>query len=539
MTSNTSEEITAFENADEVTPRVSNPDEYSHELITCARCGSNLSKEERFCHNCGLAVKQKKIDSSLDCSAKNKTSRKKFITAIIKNSLLLAMAVFMLISVFLPLISISGDITRFDVELNYSSIDGIEAAINSCYSLDADEMEDEAEDLEDAAAEYVDEWADDEEPDQLESFIKDVLMLALRSEDVEVSVGKISMLVLSIAQILLAIAFLVFAILNFISLFTRMKSFSKLSFSLLLLNSIVIFTNAFIFKHEFGSIKLGDRFYASEGGITAIPILMLILAICISITFLVLRLAVDKENFKVGNIIKNSLVLIFALVILISAFAPIVNTNVKAEFLGSSSPKRATSSLDSSVFYSFNITEDEKEEIEDKLNSELFWYDEARHIFSSLENCKKYEFEKGKGDAKSINQNMFSWLLLGYDAYEYAGIFSLGGTVMTGIVACALLLIFITLYELAMGVKINLAISYTLKSVVILLTLMILILAIVMSVVVTGYADTVNNINYSSSIAYGPVLMLIFAIAVICVPSIKSKKELSEFSNYSQTYGNR
>ena len=110
---------------------------------------------------------------------------------------------------------------------------------------------------------------------------------------------------------------------------------------------------------------------------------------------------------------------------------------------------------------------------------------------------------------------------------------------MTGIVACARLLIFITLYELAMGVKINLAISYTLKSVVILLTLMILILAIVMSVVVTGYADTVNNINYSSSIAYGPVLMLIFAIAVICVPSIKSNKELAEFSNCSQTYGNQ
>ena len=537
MTSNTSEEITAFENTDEVTPRVSNPDEYSHELITCARCGSNLSKEERFCHNCGLAVKQKKIDSSLDCGTKNRTSRKKFITAIIKNSLLLAMAVFMLISVFLPLTSISsGDTTRFDVELNYSSIDGIEAAINSYYSLDADEMEDEAEELEDAAADYVDEWADDEEPNQLESFIKDFLMLALRSEDVEVSVGKISMLVLSIAQILLAIAFLVFAILNFISLFTRMKSFSKLSFSLLLLNSIVIFTNAFIFKHEFASIKLGDRFYALEGGITAIPVLMLILAICISITFLVLRLAVDKEKFKVGNIIKNSLVLIFALVILISAFAPIVNTSVKAEFSGTDSKKRATSSLDSSVFYSFNITEDEKEEIEDKLNSKLFWYDEARHIFSSLENCKKYEFEKGKGDAKSVNQNMFSWLLLGYDAYEYAGIFSLGGTVMTGIVACALLLIFITLYELAMGVKINLAISYTLKSVVILLTLMILILAIVMSVVVTSYADTVYNINYSSSIAYGPVLMFIFAIAVICVPPIKSKKELSEFSNCSQPY---
>ena len=487
---------------------------------TCGRCGIKLMEQERFCHNCGYPVSFEKKDTSQTKNIKKKRGVKNFAVDIVKRSLVLALAIFMIISVFLPLVRVDDENFDQEVKIKYSSIDGIVMFVNSCFSLDGEELIEEWDDIDDLEDRYEDDWEEGEELDKLESYVKETQKILLRSEKITVTVGKVFVLILSVIQILLSLSLATFAIFSFVSLFTRKTRFLKTSFLLLGMNVGVMFTSAFALKNEF-------FLHMGESKIAAAPIWALILVICLAIAFFVLRLAVDKEKMRVGTLVKHSLGLVFALAIVIFAFAPMVNTEIKSTFTNTEEEKKATSSLDSSLFYELNWNEQTKEIVEDFEDNEdgsSEKYDVARDYFSEFNNFSRRDFEKG--EAKAANQEMYSWLLLAWGAYEYSGWYALGGEVMVVIVLCALLLIIQTLYELAMGKRIDLAFSYTVKSVAIVLAIVILVLTIVTIAVVNNNAEIVDSIRYKASIAYGPIVMLIFAVATICVPPAISKRKL-------------
>ncbi len=506
-----------------VKEQTAQPSEFDAFSKFCERCGANLAAQEKFCHNCGYPVNFHKKTLP---QAKKKQGTKKFVLDIVKKSLVLSMAIFILISVFLPIVKAEVEVFDEKIKIKYSSIDGIGMFVNSCFSLDEDELNDELAEAMDNWGKYEDDWEEGEALDKLEGFVKRIKTVQLRSEEVTVTAGGVLVVILSIVQILLSILLAVFAVLSFVSVFTRRTKFSGLSFLLLGLNAVVIFTNAFALKNEF-------KLHVLQIKIAAAPIWILILVTCIAIAFAMLRLLVDKEKIRIGTIVKHSLGLIFAFALLISAFAPVVSTKIKTTFSNADSEKRATSTLDSSLFYSFDWSDEYKEAVEEM--EDLAFrkrYEIARSYFSDFSLYSKLEFEKG--EAKVENQNMYSWLLLAWGAYEYSEAFVIGGIVMIGIVFCALLLIIYALYEFAIGIRINLAISYIVKTIAILLAIAILVLTIVTSVIVNNNSEIVDLIIYETTIAYGPILTLIFAVAAVCVPPAISKKKLRRDLDFNQ-----
>ena len=517
--------------------------------ILCLNCNSRLSPEQKFCHNCGCRVEKNENHSAI--TVQNNVHPKKeidkhFVIDIIKSSLILAMAVFMLIAAFLPVMVFEKEYNGKDVSVTFNAIDGIHMFGNSLMSLDSDDIEDSLLDIIEDMSEYSEEWENDEELDKLPPYLKDVIKVSLQSEEINTSFGITLVAILSLAQIILAILFAVFASISFASLFKRkLKDFRVLSLVLMGMYAIVSFTNAYAFK-------ISSDWNSANTKIAAIPICALIFTLVIMAGFFVLRLTVNKSKISAREIITVSFSLFFAIVLLCSTFAPIVDTEVKTVFSSSKNfmeadepksdvaylsaqtttaapsypwetapePDRASSPLDASVFYSFELTDSLNEQYE-----ELDDYDDAdkfvQSSFEGFENFTRREFKNGK--AEQFNKEIYSILLFAYGGYSANILFSFGTVAMILIVLFALFFIWKNMFELSTGSRISLAISLPAEIITAIMAAFVVTMAIVMSVIVNHNAD-VADVIYHSQIAYGPILMFICTIGVAVVPPAKKMK---------------
>ena len=113
-------------------------------------------------------------------------------------------------------------------------------------------------------------------------------------------------------------------------------------------------------------------------------------------------------------------------------------------------------------------------------------------------------------------------MLLNYGAYDYCGFFSFGTAAVILVFMCSVALIWKNLYELATGERLSSGISIPTK------VLAIVMSVVVLAVIITACAIVKNNagfidIVYKARIAYGPILMLVSAVAVTCVPDALRK----------------
>jgi len=439
-------------------------------------------------------------------------SKTPFVMSLIKRSLILAMAIFMLISAFLPIVKYETEYNNEKVEVRLNAIDGIHIFVNSLLPLDEEDIKDELDDLYDEAEKYESDWNEGEELDQLSKWLKKGIKLYVRSEDVNIGGGIVFVALFSIAQIIISILLAVFAALYFASAFAKkLKGFPRVSLILLGLNPVIVFANAFAFKN----------LLISDGKITVLQLCVVIISALIMLTLFVLRLIFEKQKIKVSSIVKHCISLVLAMVLLLSAFGSIVSTEVKTNFKNSADSKRATSSIDSSLFYAFELSEDAKENYDKSSNKEK--KDDIRETFSKFNLYSKRDFEKGKAD--TLNKAIFADLLLAFGFYECSELFGLGTVFMILLVLCALVIIWQNLYELATGKRLNLSIPISAKVIAIIMAAVILTLAMVISVVVTENADYISGIIYKAQISYAPILMLISAVAVTCIPPAISKKD--------------
>lgn len=440
-----------------------------------------------------------------------KVSKKPFVMSVIKSSLILALALFMLISAFAPIVKMDIDeIAGEDVSVGFGTIDGITMLISSAFQMEDDEVSEIRSELTKEMSEYFTDWENGEELGKFSEYTKKTLHLFLRSEDTPMPIGVIFVSVFSIAQIVLAVLLAVFAALSFASVFTdSVKPHFGLSFLLLGLNTIILPTNAYAF-----TLWLGDGNMKLSG----IAVFTIIFAIAIMIAFFVLRLAVDREKIKASVIVKHALSLTFAIVVLASAFAPIVTTEIKTTFENSEDPKRVSTTLDGSLFSDFALSETDKDEF-DALDQKAKITVANEHV-SSFSYYTSREFKRG--DANGLNTMVYTYLLLAFGAYEYSGLFTFGTAAMILTLACALVVIWQNLHELATGKRLHISIALTAKIVAIVMAVAITALAIVMSSIVTHNAGIVDVI-YKSKISYGPILMLICAITMVCIPPAEPK----------------
>ncbi len=521
-----------------------NPDFTAKDFIFCANCGAKLISEQKFCHRCGNpieragTVEEKKNIGIASKSIRKKKNRRQFVVDLVKSALILAMAILMLAAAFLPMIrweinlsELTKDDEKERIQVRYSAIDGIGLLVNSFFSLDEDDMEDARKELAESAENSEDDWLEGDDLNGFAKWIKQELALRLKSEDVKTTAGMILVAVFSFAQIVLSVLLIALAVPTFISSLTdKVRGFSRASFLLLGLTALVMFVNAYAFRNEFG-LHIADMKF------TVMQICIPIFTLCVFAAVAVLRFTVDKERVRVGTSVKHFLSLLFATALLIFAFAPVVSTEVKATFQNMESPKRATSSIDGSLFYACALTDNEKETIDGlKRKERNAILKEALTDFSLY---TKREFVRG--EAERTNQNVFVQFLTFFGAYEYASLFVCGGVALVLIVLCALLLIWKSAYEIATGKRISLVASLSAQIIAILAAVIVIALVLGMSAIVNHNSSSVSVI-YKSQIAYGPIAMLICAIGSVCIPSAISKKNVDpkisiseeEFNNWEE-----
>ena len=501
--------------------------EENNKYIFCTQCGTRLSRDFSFCYNCGSKVQhdltsESKVETKAEAAnielaeeqqiVKNKKP-KAFAFDIVKKSLVLAMAILMLVAVFLPIVRYSMEYYPDDeVALKFTAIDGIHMLVNSFRSLDDEEMRDEMEEMTETIEEYMDEWFEGEEHKKLSAHMKKMIMLMLKSEHVKTPWEFAFIGVFSLAQIILALLLLVFAALSFAALFTnKIKDFSKASFIILGINAALLAANGFVYYLSFGGKYTPAKF-------TAIQICVLAFAFFIFLAFTLIRFLVNKNKASVGEIVKRSLGAVFAVVLLFSCFAPVVATEVKVQFANSNDEKRLTSKIDTSLFPEFWLDEQTKEQLDDSNEKSIDF--QITSDYSRLGLYTKKEFQKGDDDG--LNKSIFAALLLNYGAYDYCGFFSFGTAAVILVFMCSVALIWKNLYELATGERLSSGISIPTK------VLAIVMSVVVLAVIITACAIVKNNagfidIVYKARIAYGPILMLVSAVAVTCVPDALRK----------------
>ena len=513
--------------------------EENNKYIFCTKCGTRLSREFSFCYNCGAKVQrdiivetkvestpETKLESTPETKAeipslelfeehpvvKNKKPRG-FILNIIKKSLILAIAILMIVAVFLPVVRYETEyLDEYDVSMKFTAIDGIHLLVNSFGSLDEEDMRDEIEEISDEIEEYTRDWTNGEELEKLSSYIKKLFKLYLRSENISTPWELVFIGVFSLAQIILALLLLAFAALSFAALFTnKIKDFSKASFIILGINAALLAANGFAYYLSFGGKYTPAK-------LTAIQICVLIFAFFIFLAFTLIRFLVNKNKASVGEIVKRSLGAVFAVVLLFSCFAPVVSTEVKTKFANSNQEKRLTSKIDTSLFTEFWLDEQTKEQLDD--SDEKSIDAQIMSNYSRLEDYTKKEFEKGDDDG--LNKSIFAALLLNYGAYDYCGFFSFGTAAVILVFMCSVALIWKNLYELATGKRLSSGISISAKAIAIIMSALILALIIV-SCVMVNYNVKPIDIIYKARIAYGPILMMISAVAMTCVPDALRK----------------
>ena len=491
----------------------------------CKHCGVTLNDEQKYCYNCGKKVTK----------PNNKKTASNNALGIVKKSLILIVAIFMVITIFCPIISL--EINDYsddnDIKINFGAVDAIVMFANSMLNLDTEDVFDQLDYLKKDALDYYNEWRDGKEINKLVRFVKDAINISMRAETQKIGLENILLFAFSFAQIVLSLLLIIFAIISFVSIFnSEMKDFTNASLKILIFNLIIVFINAYVFKYAFGLPILESevfeytfrlyafRLYAPEIKSGRMQIWVYFIALISLLAMAVLRRVVNKEKIAVGTLVKHAFSLFFSVVLLVSVFAPIVSTEVKTAFVNSSSEGRhATAKMDGGLFYAFNISEEEKDtycELDDNAKEQVI----ASNYFK-LRNYTKLEFTKG--EANAINQEIYSQLLLSFGAYEYCFVFVLGAIAMIFVAAFAFGIICHNAYELATGNPTKLFLPITAKVLAILMSLIIIAIVIVSTVFVNFNAHQMD-ISYDAKIAYGPIMMLIASIGLICVPPAISKK---------------
>lgn len=544
----------------------------------CSNCGTRLTQEQRFCSNCGFdagvgapvpapqqysaptptpqfvpeqpsapaytpcvesqpqnnAEPQPEFDFSNDqdfmsqfvsspeseVPKRPKGQLKSKILRIVGSSLMLVLAIFMLISSFMPLITYKVDMgLEKDLKINFNSVDSVKMAVNSFGSLDEEDFMEKYQELIEDYEEYFEDFEEGRKLSKASEYVKKHIMLSLKSENTSPNLSAVVSGVLATVQIIISVILVIVALVKFIASFSgKGDVVHGASFMLFGTSAIMMFTNLYIHKNTlFWSLMMGG----GDVLVSKWQLTMHIIVLLGIIAALVLRI-IDKP-FRVGakEIIKRSLGLAFAIALLISASMPLVNAQIKAEFDDTDKVTTVVCPVKPVIFTILQLSENNKEYFESVLETDNI--EPAEEIFEDFEYYSKKEVKK---DEDGINSGMFRYLLFAFGGYQYSFAFALGTLVYALIVFGALVLLWHNIYSFVTRRKPSTAVAVLIKMLIVFMGVAALTLAIVMMFIINFNAD-LAELKYTISLASGPIVMLISAIALTSVPMVK-RRELNK-----------
>ena len=516
----------------------------------CIYCAESLDERAVFCHACGkrqpnsteissqsessVILQQLSHDNSeLQDEAeenKSKKQKKNFIVNLVRNSILLAVAITIFALSFAPIFNwkfkdfFGNKLTDedFNFSVSHSAIDGIIYLFDSVKEYENESDSPLYDDMEDA---YDDLFADVDidnlstrEKKKVEENLERIMLLGyrldLQTESTKTNVSHITIAIISLLYILITFVFLVFSILNFICSFGLMKnkrkSFYNVAMSLLCaIPAFVLITYTAFFAYM---SNVGNEVIMGSGAIAIFVVSLITIVALLTLSFIF-----DCRKAKVSNIVLRSVSSVLSILVICMCFTPIFTTSVRTIFEGRDNKSVGKIPVYFSLFEKFLLDESEIDSISNMQN-----YSEdgkKLHFTEQFELFGEYsKSDINNGLADDHNGQYLVEILAGSTEADISPAISVIGLLFLITVICAGLLLQQNLAYFT-GCKY----LHILARIAKILTLIFASLAFAASIAVfTGIGICVNALapsGYAIGLGAGIFFLLVFAIAVCCIPT--------------------
>lgn len=523
-------------------------------MKSCINCKKEISNSSVFCSYCGAkqpvdeAVESTRVETegakisaesgvSVD-SVKMTPKIKKGagIAAIIRNSIIMAVAVLLLVGSFLPIISLDNEEIPMrgsmdaDVDVTFS----LNAFQYITLFFDSFKDTDDIDDLNDVYSELVDEFRDFDDDDfenltlKEKSKINQIFFISLRAvtqlDDGGPSVSLVASTIFGILNIILCVALFVVALLNLLATFNIVNrgkaQLYKWTVALITASPAIILA-----AYYAGSIYTGGR-------MSAMAIWSLICVVTVVIISMIFRYIFSNRD-TVRNIVSRAIALVLSVVVFCLAFAPIFLVTFKTEVSGSYSDneKNVTVSHKVSFFEGLAISNDEGEDFDSLIamskSEKEAYFAKRMEIFTRM---TKKQIEGDMGE--SANSDILVQLLGAKLDIPLLNAMSLIVIFFIVTVIFALLILWQSLYFFITGKHVKLLVTIS-KIYTAVFAALALIMTITSVVVANYYANIYIRPSYDVSISVGIIIMFIFALgSIFCpgslVPKAKKAKRISD-----------
>ena len=511
------------------------PEAAAPKTTFCTACGAELAEGSVFCSNCGAKnaapVTEKAAPVVEEAPVAVVEEPEKPCTKVlgapvmtfVKKTVLLAMALLVFISSFLPVLTVKFDLEGDEVAVNVNAYRAIGFAFDAMADEDVDDLEDSdlAKQAEEYAKEYFEDWALGENLDTLGEYYIMMYRLQLRSEYSGFTFPQLLAAMFAFVYVILAIAAFLFAIFNFLSLVTpAFADFSDGVTSMLCAIAPVA-----VLTYAATLIGYGSMTFSSVGvcGVGAGAVMAIVCAVLGAGYVVVDRFFLTKKDaIRSGAVVKRTLALIGCLTLLFMTFAPIMTTKVNdITFEDEEDKTSASVGIGAEFFGGLSLTPDEEEEYED--------YDEMPYEFvqmyvgqmiSELSLETKEAYEEGKS-AKNIE--IVKFLVL-YDTPGVAVLYRIVAGLFILVAACAAAITWQNFRSVALGINPVRGVVLTSKIFSIVLSVFAVIFTAMFVAEAGGTIPYVLEDYYKVIIGIGPILSVVFAIFTTAVPNDNIKE---------------
>ena len=510
----------------------------------CTKCGKELTDDSLFCSACGTkqepAINEEQqtnpIENKILPNTTPKSTLSNFLSntqytipTIIKQFLLCLLSLVMVITIFLPVKSMTIDYDGDEVEFGITPIDSIIYTVDSFSSLSSEDSKlyesllDDKEALDEALQDNDGEFNNDSTA-LFNSAVKKTTRLLFMSEDYETNIFLVLEGIISVAYIIVSALFLIYSILkllNYLGVINNKiypKTYGLSGFMLAIF--IGLYT---VFSIEDSSINvfLGDYLDVEMGAGSTLGFISfgIIYAVIISIRYFF------QKSLKPFNVIKSIVTLVTSILLILLCFGPAFNTEIKATFSDSSTKKTASVEIYNNVYtdmkvndeyYELFATEEEIAESFERLLNRISYY-------------SKREVTKGKANSIIYDIIKKSYYLQLEDF----------GFIISSITPIILTLISISAGYLVSLILIRLmtndydvhAESRT-KSLMLFFTILYTILNVVLILAVNNFFDTYLKYKFTLLLSTANIFALIVSIVIKLTDKLFNKP----FSNNASFY---
>lgn len=520
----------------------------------CMFCGEKLPMQARFCRCCGRTqpdLSDKPQDEALNEEVRitpdepqpvlisNESAecavKKSSVPAIVRNAILLAVAVILFALSFAPFIKMEQNIAQnveginvqLDMDVEFSPIDAITFFFDSFKSLDeeelmdskiADELLELGEDIEDEILVGIN-GSIDFTPEG-KKIMKRVIILTARqvyqSEEYTTGPNVILPMIACSLYILLTLALLVFAILNMTSVLGE-KGYSYLLKLLAGVPGMILVRYVTYFM--FSGIRNTSMAWGS--------LISLILSAA-AVIFVIVMSFVNKWHEKSFNIPLRAVASVLSVLAICMTLAPIMTTSIEAAFSGRDNESEVHIPIYSSLFAGFELSETERDELDALKDMSIGHKKEYfRDTFDTFENFTKPQVNSGLADL--INMTYLRGIFAVDNSDSLVTLFSLV-TFLYFLFAVFMSMLLQQNLRCLMSGEYSKIQSLIGKIAGVALAALILAATISFLAILSESLFIYAPKKYSIIFGAGSVLLILFAVAACVLPGEKMKKEQAPIS---------